>query len=94
MKAAIILLNTIYVERAIGSLRRKGIQISEQRVSHLLPLGWGHINLTGDNVLRNNVKLGSGKYRSLRAVNVSLYKKEAWRGIFNEMVTPSFPVLC
>lgn len=75
LTAAITLWNTAYIERAIGSLKRKGIPVNEQLVSHLSPLGWEHINLTGDYVWRNNVKLGSGKYRPLRAVDVSLYKK-------------------
>lgn len=75
LTAAITLWNTVYIERAIESLKRKGILINEQLVSHLSPLGWEHINLSGDYVWRNNLKLGSGKYRPLRAVDTSLYKK-------------------
>ncbi|WP_343889283.1 hypothetical protein, partial [Aeromonas salmonicida] len=41
------------------------------------PLGWEHINLSGDYVWRHNVKLGSGKYRPLRIVNTELYKKQS-----------------
>lgn len=37
---------------------------------------WEHINLSGDYVWRNNLKLGSGKYRSLRTVDTALYKKQ------------------
>ena len=37
--------NTVYIERAIGSLKRKGFPINEQLVSHLSPTGWEHINL-------------------------------------------------
>ena len=33
--------------------------------------------VVGDYIWRNNLKLGSGKYRPLRTVDVSLYKKEA-----------------
>nr|QGW59089.1 TnpA transposase [Klebsiella pneumoniae] len=75
--AAITLWNTVYIERAIESLKRKGIPINEQLVSHLSPLGWEHINLSGDYVWRNNLKLGSGKYRSLRTVDTALYKKQS-----------------
>lgn len=77
LTAAITLWNTVYIERAIESLKRKGISINEQLVSHLSPLGWEHINLSGDYVWRNNLKLGSGKYRSLRTVETALYKKQS-----------------
>lgn len=77
LTAAITLWNTVYIERAIESLKRKGIPINEQLVSHLSPLGWEHINLSGDYVWRNNLKLGSGKYRSLRTVDTVLYKKQS-----------------
>ncbi|HEY3590593.1 MAG TPA: Tn3 family transposase [Buttiauxella sp.] len=57
--------------------QRKGIPINEQLVVHLSPLGWEHINLSGDYVWRNNLKLGSGKYRPLRTVDTELYKKQS-----------------
>ncbi|STS37287.1 transposase [Klebsiella pneumoniae] len=74
LTAAISLWNTVYIERAIDSLRRKGIPLNEQLIAHLSPLGWEHINLSGDYVWRTNLKLGQGKYRSLRSVDSSLYK--------------------
>ncbi|KOC89558.1 hypothetical protein NG42_11975 [Winslowiella iniecta] len=83
LTAAISLWNTVYIERAIDSLRRKGIPINEQLISHLSPLGWEHINLSGDYVWRTNLKLGQGKYRSLRSVDSGMYKKQAWRRIFS-----------
>lgn len=45
---AISLWNTIYIVRAIDSLRLKGIPINEQLISRLSPLGWEHTNLSGD----------------------------------------------
>ena len=77
LTAAISLWNTVYIERAIDSLKRKGIPLNEQLISHLSPLGWEHINLSGDYVWRTNLKLEQGKYRSLRSVDSSLYKKQA-----------------
>ncbi len=77
LTAAISLWNTVYIERAIDSLKRKGIPFNDQLISHLSPLGWEHINLSGDYVWRTNLKLGQGKYRSLRSVDSSLYKKQA-----------------
>ncbi|WP_434083439.1 Tn3 family transposase [Escherichia coli] len=48
-----------------------------QLLSHLSPLGWEHINLNGDYVWRNNLKLGTGKYRPLRSVDIESYKKQS-----------------
>lgn len=77
LTAAISLWNTVYIERAIDSLKRKGIPLNEQLITHLSPLGWEHINLSGDYVWRTNLKLGRGKYRTLRSVDSSLYKKQS-----------------
>ncbi|CBJ90455.1 transposase (fragment) [Xenorhabdus nematophila ATCC 19061] len=74
--AAITLWNTVYIENAINLLKRKGLHLNTQLLSHLSPLGWEHINLTGDYIWRNNKKLAEGKYRPLRPVDVSQYKKQ------------------
>jgi hypothetical protein len=58
LTAAISLWNTVYIERAIDYLKRKGIPFNDQLISHLSPLGWEHINLSGDYVWRTNLKLG------------------------------------
>ncbi|HFP1190143.1 TPA: Tn3 family transposase, partial [Escherichia coli] len=76
LTAAITLWNTVYIENAINLLKKKGLHINEQLLSHLSPLGWEHINLTGDYIWKNNKKLAEGKYRPLRAVDVSQYKKQ------------------
>ncbi|MGF2656417.1 Tn3 family transposase [Serratia marcescens] len=77
LTAAIALWNTVYIERAIESLKRKKLLINDQLLSHLSPLGWEHINLNGDYVWRNNLKLGTGKYRPLRSVDIESYKKQS-----------------
>lgn len=64
--AAIILWNTVYLERAIKSLRDSGQDIDERLLSHLSPLGWEHINLTGDYIWRQNELVEQGKFRPLR----------------------------
>lgn len=46
--AAITLWNTAYLSAAIDSLRAEGLEISDEQLGHLSPLGWEHINLTGD----------------------------------------------
>jgi TnpA family transposase len=46
---AIILWNTVYIAQAVETLRAKGMDI-EEYLKHLSPLGWEHMNLTGDYV--------------------------------------------
>lgn len=46
---AIILWNTRHLETAIGALR-KSEPVPDELLAHLSPLGWEHINLTGDYV--------------------------------------------
>ncbi len=48
--AAIVLWNTVYVERAVQALRDAGKDVEEKLLPHLSPIGWEHINLTGDYV--------------------------------------------
>jgi TnpA family transposase len=64
--AAIILWNTVYLERAINSLRSQGGPWDDALLQYLSPLGWEHINLTGDYLWRSSVKVGPGKFRPLR----------------------------
>ncbi len=61
---------------ALLESKNKGLPLNDQLLSHLSPLGWEHINLTGDYIWRNNKKLAEGKYRPLRPVDVSQYKKQ------------------
>ncbi len=77
LTAAITLWNTVYMERTVDSLKRKGIEINDQLLSHLSPLGWEHINLTGDYIWQSNRKPASGKFRRLRPAKVEKYKKQA-----------------
>jgi Tn3 transposase DDE domain len=41
---------TVYLERAIKGLREAGQLVKDSLLTHLSPLGWQHINLTGDYV--------------------------------------------
>jgi TnpA family transposase len=45
--AAIILWNTVYLEKAVEKVREE-MDVPEEFQSYLSPLGWDHINLTGD----------------------------------------------
>lgn len=74
LTAAISQWNTVYMERAIDALKRKGLKINEQLLSQLSPLGWEHINLTGDYIWKSNRIPASGKFRRLRPAKVERSK--------------------
>ena len=64
--AAIVRWNTVYMEKAVEELRRTGQLADENLLKHLSPLGWEHINLTGDYVWQQNKQVEKGKFRPLR----------------------------
>ena len=64
--AAIVLWNTVYLERAVNALKENGQKIEDGLLQHLSPLGWEHINLTGDYVWRTSKRVKKGKFRPLR----------------------------
>ncbi len=64
--AAIVLWNTVYLERAVQSLKTQGQSVDDTLLSHLSPLGWEHINLTGDYAWRQSKEVERGKFRALR----------------------------
>lgn len=64
--AAIVLWNTVYLERATQGLADAGKPGNTDLYQYLSPLGWEHINLTGDYVWRQSRRLEYGKYRPLR----------------------------
>ncbi|HIG6187226.1 TPA: hypothetical protein ACYE2X_004593 [Klebsiella pneumoniae] len=41
-------------------------EVDETLFQYLSPLGWEHINLTGDYLWRSSTKVGAGKFRPLR----------------------------
>jgi hypothetical protein len=49
----VISLNQVVQHRAIQAIKDHGDTIDENLLQHLSPLGWEHINLTGDYVWRN-----------------------------------------
>jgi hypothetical protein len=70
--AAIVLWNTVYLERAVAALRERGQTIPDELLAHLSPLKWEHINLTGDYHWRPDGGLGNRKLRPLRAAPAPL----------------------
>ena len=67
--AAIVLWNTVYLERGMQALRDAGQDINETLLPHLSPLGWEHINLTGDYIWQQNKLVEQGKFRPLRTLD-------------------------
>lgn len=66
--AAIVLWNTVYLERATQALREAGKHIDDSLLQYLSPLGWEHINLTGDYVWRHSRRIEDGQFRPLRGI--------------------------
>jgi TnpA family transposase len=53
---AIILWNTVYIGKAIDYLKANNKNFNDDLIKHLSPLGWEHINLTGDYIWSNKLK--------------------------------------
>ena len=66
--AAIVLWNTVYLERATQTLRETGKPIDDTMLQYLSPLGWEHINLTGDYVWRQSKRAEQGEFQPLRMI--------------------------
>ena len=52
--AAIALWNTVYLGRAVDALRHSGETVPDALLAHLAPLGWQHVNLTGNYLWDSN----------------------------------------
>ena len=70
LTAAIVLWNTVYLQRATDALRKQG-PFDETLLPSLSPLGWEHINLTGDYVWRSRSVPAQGRFRPLRPVKLA-----------------------
>ena len=66
---AIILWNTRYLEQAVNTLQQTE-HVPNDLLAHLSPLGWEHVNLTGDYIwtAARDVSENAGGLRPLRAV--------------------------
>ena len=65
--AAIVLWNTVFLERVIQAIRDHGQPVDENLLQQVSPLGGENINLTGDYVWRQDRRVERGKFRPLRA---------------------------
>ena len=48
------------------AIKDQGQTVDADLLQHVSPLGWEHINLTGDYVWRKDRKVEEGKFRPLR----------------------------
>lgn len=69
--AAIVLWNTVYLERAVNALRLRTRSVDDELLQFLSPLGWEHINLTGDYLWRPGALPKPGRFRPLRTISMS-----------------------
>ena len=60
-----MLWNTVYLERATRAINMQH-PIDGNLLQHLSPLGWEHINLTGDYTWKTRRNPNTNKYRPLR----------------------------
>jgi TnpA family transposase len=67
--AAIALWNTVYIERAVQASDLRGQPVDPALLKFLSPLGWEHINLTGDYQWKGK-RPAPGRFRSLRTPNL------------------------
>jgi TnpA family transposase len=72
---AIILWNTRYLERAVAALRQTD-DVPDQLLAHLSPLGWEHVNLTGDYIWSAGRPVTESRdgFRPLRAAPDTAHK--------------------
>lgn len=70
--AAIILWNTMYLGRAVDTLRAAGEAIDDDLLAHVAPLGWQHINLTGDYLWPTQPLTEKSAWRPLRKTPMPL----------------------
>ena len=69
--AAIALWNTVYLGRALDAARRRGDLIPDALLAHFTPVGWQHLNLTGDYLWGADASLGPDGFRPLRGTAAS-----------------------
>ena len=72
---AIILWNTTYLSRAVAYVRGQGVAITDQALSHVAPIKWDHVALTGD-YLWSDIETPRERFRPLRT---SRFRLDAFR---------------
>jgi hypothetical protein len=74
LTAAIVLWNTVYLEKAVGRLQAEGRYPPDDLLAHVSPLAWEHIILTGEYNWNSAV---ATSMQSLRPLRENLYAEAA-----------------
>ncbi len=70
--AAIVLWNTVDLERAASALRAHGKALDDALLQYLSPLGWEHINLTGDYLMAQQCQGRCGEVQAIATAATGL----------------------
>ena len=62
---AIVLWNTLYMDAALNHLRQTGVEVREEDIVRLWPLGWEHINFLGRFSFALSERVARGEMRPL-----------------------------
>ena len=81
MVNAIVLWNTTYLARAVAYVRSQGVELTTEELSHVAPVRWDPIALTGD-YLWSDVEAPRELFRPLRT---SRFRPEAFRAALNQV---------
>lgn len=68
---AVVLWNTIYMQKALDHLREQNFEINPEDEARLSPLSYGHINVLGNYSFKLEDKVGNGILRSLNLSEIS-----------------------
>ena len=69
--AAIALWNSVHLARALEVLRGRREAIPDALLAHVAPLGWQHVNLTGDHLWSADDGVGPDGLRPLRGATAA-----------------------
>ena len=58
----------MHLEKAVTILGRDNEELDTSLFQYLSPLGWEHINLTGDYIWRKSDKIGDNKIKASRGI--------------------------
>ncbi len=72
---AIILWNTVYMQKALDAIRNAGYPVDDEDVKRLSPLGYDHINIVGHYSFNLPDELLHGKLRPLQVMDSKLFGK-------------------
>ena len=62
---AVVLWNTIYIQKALEKLKQDGIEIKEDDVARLSPLQYKHVNVLGHYSFTLSEEISKGELREL-----------------------------